>query len=234
MTGRARGSPMDGDFLIFLGSFFGLGIALVPLTLLAARHSDPAATPPPSRQRSIDEARRAPRTTIAAAPVGTTVTLVGRARLLRRTVTAPLSERRCGYFVMDSFVTGSGYGEFQPARPAVYEARGCPFVLDDGTGLARVRVDDAVVAAPLGPASDEAIRAFCERRQMKPSDEWTLHEWAVGEGDPIVVVGVVRDQPLGASVATTTGASYRERPREVVVSAPPGLCLVLDDAPSGG
>lgn len=181
--------------------------------------------------RACHAARKAPRTTIARAPTGTTVTLVGRVRLLRSTLVAPLTGRRCGYYVMAPFAAYAGHDYGAPAPPPVgREEEGCEFILDDGTGLATVRVGDVALMDDPGclrPGTDAQQRAMLERRGLADSpEEWTLHEWTVGESDLVAVSGVVQDRPgTGTSVDAPTG--YRARPREVVIGPPGGLPLVL-------
>jgi hypothetical protein len=181
--------------------------------------------------RACHAARRAPRTTIARAPTGTTVTLVGRIRLLRSTLVAPLTGRRCGYYVIAPFAAYGGHDHTATASPPVArEEDGCEFILDDGTGLATVRVDDVALMDDPGclqPGSDAQQRAMLERRGLSASsNDWTLHEWTLGEGDLVAVSGVVQDR-AGTVTSVDAATGYRARPREVVIGPSGGLPLVL-------
>jgi hypothetical protein len=202
----------------------GSGLVLLGLVLAAHGRFSRAG-------RASHAARKAPRTTIARAPTGTTVTLVGRVRLLRSTLVAPLSNRRCSYYVMAPFAAYGGHDNTVSAPPPVArEEDGCEFLLDDGTGLATVRVDDVALMDDPGclrPATDAQQRAMLQERGLSDSsNEWMLYEWTVGEGDLVAVSGVVQDRPgTGTSVDAATG--YRARPREVVIGPPGGLPLVL-------
>lgn len=180
--------------------------------------------------RACHAAERAPRTTIARAPTGTTVTLVGKVRFARNTLVSPLTGRRCCYYVMAPVATWGGYGEFGPAQPPLArEEEGCAFILDDGTGLATVRVGDVALmdyGGGLRPGSDSEQQAMLQQRGRTASEDWSLHEWTVGEGDLIAVSGVVRDR-IGTSSSDAVATGYRVRLREVFIGPPRGLPLVL-------
>lgn len=181
--------------------------------------------------RACHAARRAPRTTIAQAPTGTTVTLVGRVRLMKSTLIAPLTGRRCSYYVMAPFAAYGQHDHTAPAEPPVArEEEGREFILDDGTGLATVRVDDVALMDDPGclrPGTDAQQRAMLEERGLSASsNDWTLHEWTLGEGDLVAVSGVLQDRP-GTATSVYASTGYRARPREVVIGPPGGLPLVL-------
>lgn len=185
--------------------------------------------------RARHAAERAPRTTIARAPTGETVTLVGKVRFARSTLVSPLTGRRCCYYVMVPRATWGGYGEYGPAQPPVaLEEEGCGFILDDGTGLATVRVGDVALmdySAGLWPGSDAQQQAMLQQRGRAAHEDWSFHEWTLGEGDLVAVSGVVRDRFGTPSVDAATG--YRVRLREVLIGPPRGLPLVLWPDPQG-
>ncbi|TAK25854.1 MAG: hypothetical protein EPO40_21540 [Myxococcaceae bacterium] len=217
---------MDPSLVLELA---GVSLVLLGLTIeLHARFSRAG--------RARHAATRAPRSTIARAPTGTTVTLVGRVRFARSTLVSPLTERRCCYYVMAPLATWMGYGDANPSpAPLAREEEGCAFILDDGTGLATVRVGDvALMDYPscLRQGSDAQQQAMLQQRGLTAHDDWSLHEWTVGEGDLVAVSGVVRDRvDTSSSVDAATG--YRVRLREVVVGPPHGLPLVLRHHPGG-
>ncbi|MDB4929135.1 MAG: hypothetical protein JWM10_1619 [Myxococcaceae bacterium] len=188
------------------------------------------------RGRTLSAAAKAPRVTIGQAAEGAAVTLVGTVRFERRSVEAPLSGRRCCYFVMDPGDTQQDRGLVDhPQAPRLpNERRGCPFVLDDGTGLALVRVDARTMtsldddALATGPSEERARAMLAQRGIERGYDEWRPTEWALVEGDVIAVYGLVRERPE-ADFAAERHEGYRSRVRRVVVEAPAGLRLLLSN-----
>lgn len=185
--------------------------------------------------RARHAAERAPRTTIARAPTGTTVTLVGKVRFARGTLVSPLTGRRCCYYVMAPLATWGATASTAPHSPRwlqpplAREEEGCGFILDDGTGLATVRVGDVALmdySMALRPGSDEQQQAMLQQRGLTAHEDWSLHEWTVGEGDLVAVSGVVRDR-VGTSSSVDAATGYRVRLREVFIGPPRGLPLVL-------
>ncbi|MBK9033180.1 MAG: hypothetical protein IPL61_18230 [Myxococcales bacterium] len=165
------------------------------------------------------EARRglagAVRATIAAAPEGTRVHLIGTVDA-DDPLTAPISRRSCVYYGI------TVEEELGAAWQAVYaDARAVPFVVSDGTGRAlidargaeieidagrRVGMLDRTSLAALG--GDVAIRLHGNSALRGPRLRY--REVAFCLGDTIAVIGTAVREPDPDAVAAVTG--YREGP----------------------
>jgi hypothetical protein len=148
--------------------------------------------------------RATPRSTIADAPEGKVVRLVGKVTLLDgRCVEAALTGRRCAFFEAH-LETMSDDATFDLWKVGARETGGVPFAIDDGTARAVVDPDLAQVTLHkdvVGKGGElvtpnQREEAFL-KRHAGPHDGWMLkrlHRWREGileEGETIAVVGVV-------------------------------------------
>jgi hypothetical protein len=193
------------------------------------------------RKRAI---RAVPRTPIAKAQPGKVARLTGCVSYLTEPVRAPLTGRACAYYqvtVDERRPTGNGGAAWVTI---VRDAAGVDFLIEDGTGRARVVVDQALRVAAVqdakyasGPFNDATphLEAYLAKHGLR-SKAWILnktirYQEAVFEaGETVTLVGMVAfEHDPGAAPA---GAGYRETPQRAVIAAPPGGHLLASDDPA--
>ncbi len=176
---------------------------------------------------------------IAEAKLGATVTVRGRVRRLGETATAPLSGRRCvAWSVRLLFArpfTGLGT---RVTDPAFAEAWAGDFLVEDATGVARVRgargwlvlAQDFVAEYDLrrAPPPPEVARYLAARGRWPLAGGWRVEcrEGALVEGATVDVTGV-----CGAE-ADPVPRNYRETTMRPVVEAPPGGYVRITNEPA--
>lgn len=165
--------------------------------------------------------RQAKHVSIAEAPEGSVVRLDGRV-VEGETLEAPLTRRRCVYYVaiVDEFVAGSTPDSW---RELAREARGVQFTIEDGTGRAIVDPDgahadvdlDRTSTSNLVEAPTAAQAAFLERKGVKLtgwSSGTTLRyrEGVFEVGEPIAIMCRPMREPDPGAASREVG--YREAP----------------------
>ena len=158
-----------------------------------------------SEDRRVREWMRATRrSTIAEAPEGAVVRLVGKVTFLDgKSVEAALTGRRCAFFEAH-LETMSDDATFDLWKVGARETGGVPFAIDDGTAravvdpdLAQVTLHKDVVGKGGELVTPNEREAAFLKRHARPGDGWMLkrlHRWKEGileEGETIAVVGVV-------------------------------------------
>ncbi len=182
------------------------------------------------RRRWRQHLRRLRRTRIAEARAGT-VKLVGHVRVLEHTLVAPLTERRCvAWRTLVKDQSGEG------SSTMIDDRRAFDFLIDDGTGVASIRVAaaelelsyDGYRSSGLLKDAPEHIEAFLARHGKKSTTLFGLHrtlEYAEGvlePGEEVVVCGTARWEP---DPDPRNAQGYRETPMRLTVDA----TLLSDD-----
>jgi hypothetical protein len=212
---------------MLLGILLELGIAAGSI---AARYF--------SDERRAERAlRAAPRTAIGEARAHEIEKLTGRVSSLAEPLQAPLSGRRCVHYVVIVLEKRSSDGIARWVT-VLRDASGVDFLLEDGTGRARV-VNDAITllneaVAIYGWATSNKVtpevRAYLaahgiERKEAFLNDSMRCLEAVLEEGTTATVMGAVSFEVDPGSMR------YREMPRRVVVTAPQGKSILASDDP---
>lgn len=172
------------------------------------------------------------KTQIADAKPGV-VKIVGKVRRLQPLLRAPLSDSECVGFEVE--VYGAGDKE-----STLIHDRSChDFLVEDGTGVALVRGQDATLMLRLGPklalggvAADSRVGRYLEGRSVDPVmwGHWvTGRERLLEEGEAIVVCGHGRYAP---DPDPRKVDDYRELPTRFVILAEPGSPLLVSNDPT--
>jgi len=166
---------------------------------------------------------------VATLPEGQEVKVVGRARALDETLTAPLSGRACVYYEAKARTTScSGRDEGFPDE--CREARGVPFVIDDGSAQAVVDPTGAVVLLEVDHRSEDrtAQNEALLHRHGLTFDERCTYEFAeavIEIGETVAVSAVAAREPNGRG----TGGAYRLAPTTVRLLRTPQTPVVVSD-----
>lgn len=179
------------------------------------------------------------RSTIAEAPEGVVVRLVGTVTLLDgKSVEAVLSGRRCAFYEA-MLETMSDDFTLDVWKVGARETGGVAFAIDDGTALAVVDPDLARVTLHkdvLGQAGslvepNEREAAFL-KRHARAEDGWMvkrLHRWREGileEGERIAVVGVVMRE---ADPSPSARRDYRQDAVRIRLAGGTGAPVSISD-----
>ena len=180
--------------------------------------------------------RRARATTIAAAGDGQIVKIVGTVRYGQRTVKSPLTDRTCTLYSVVVDDTGRS-----PATEVVREDFGADFCVEDGSGLALVRIGDVAptvvlvkdrefITTPID--SDAVIERFMTSRGHSLRGHLFLkslraREGVLEAGERVAVCGLAR----WMADPDAAGGSYRETPKRLVLEGSESLPLLLSDDP---
>jgi len=185
--------------------------------------------------------RAAKRTTIAEAPEGELVRIVGTVVVLEgRTVEAPLSGRPCTYYEALLEKTSDEL-TFDLWKVAARETGGVAFAIDDGTARAVVDPDlartilckDVIGAAGSFALPNEREQAFLARHAL-PEDAWMvrrLHRYREGVlevGERVAVVGVVVRE---ADPDPAAQRGYRDDAVRVRLTAGSTSAVAISDEP---
>jgi hypothetical protein len=181
-----------------------------------------------------------PRVRLRDATEGAVAKVMGRVEYLTDPLTAPFSGRSCAYYL----VTVQEYrsqGKSGSWVTIIRESDGVDFLINDGTGKARVvnqllkvvAVKDATYNSGTFHDAPPHLEAFLNKHGQK-STGWLFnkslrYEEAIFEaGERLAVVGQIRFEHDPGAVPE--GSGYRETPRRAVIDAPPtGLILASDD-----
>lgn len=168
--------------------------------------------------------------------------VVGRTRGLDEILSAPLTGRRCVYFVA-TVEERRKTGKSHHWREVIREARGVPFMLEDDSGRALIDATAARIAIDFDGKSysgtfddpSEAERAFLARHDQK-GERWVFnrrlryHEAVIEEGETIAVLGAGTREP---DPDAPPAAAYRgEVPTRLRLTSSPKYPLVISDDPS--
>ena len=108
------------------------------------------------------------------------------------------------------------------------------FVVEDGTGVALVRVDSGVevIAGSNAPVTADRVRSFLEAHGRAGELEgWEAKERVLGAGQSVAVFGVGEWEVSPHGSPARDGTAYRDAPRRLVVRAPAGLRILIGDCP---
>jgi hypothetical protein len=192
-------------------------------------------------QRTKRAIRTAPGTPIAQAQAGNMAKLTGRVSYLTEPVSAPLSGRSCAYYL----VTVEEYrssGKSGSWVTILRDAGGVDFLIEDGTGRARVvnqalkvvAVQDAKYSSGTFNDATPELEAYLAKHGQK-SKGWLFNkgmrylEAVFEEGETVAIVGQIGFEHDPGAVPE--GAGYRETPQRAVIAAPPGGYLLASDDP---
>jgi len=193
--------------------------AVLVLVVLALVAGFALATHLSGEMRERAEIRKAPRATIAAAPIGQALRLVGTVRLAEP-LSSPVSSRACAWYRIRVFRPND-------PDPAVDETEARDFELEDDTGRAAIAATSAVtiVATPTYQRFGAGLLA--------PTPGLLQLLERHGRADLLAGIGSVRveERVLAADAAGlvygfvdhetgSAAASYREAPQRVVVHQP--------------
>ena len=185
--------------------------------------------------------RAAKRSTIADAPDGALVRIVGTVVLLDgKAVDAALTGRRCAFYEA-LLETMSDDFSMDLWKVGARETGGVPFAIDDGTAravvdpdLARVTLHKDVLGKEGGlVAPNEREQAFLERHGRR-EDAWMfkrLHRWREGileEGERVCVVGVVLRE---ADPSPSAARDYRQDAVRLRLAGGVGVPVAISDEP---
>jgi hypothetical protein len=182
--------------------------------------------------------RAAPRCAIGEARDGRVEKLTGRISSLAEPLRAPLSGRRCVHYAVTVEERRSSSGGSARWETVLRDTDGADFLLEDGTGRARV-VSKAITllntpVALYGWATfnyvTPEVRAYLaahglERKEAFVNDSMRCLEAVLVEGTMAAVMGAVSFE------VDPGGMRYREMPRRVVVTAPQGKSILASDDP---
>jgi hypothetical protein len=215
-----------------LGPFMLVPVAIVIGLRILSLFSKPDA-------RTKRALRTTPRTPISDAFDGQVIRIVGTVRYGERTLTSPLSGRRCALY---SIVVEDEDTASRSATGGVREDAGVDFFLEDASATARIRFGGVAPAA-----------ALVRDREFYPTDidpHKVLERFMAAHGKSIEGVvslkrfcateGVLEE---GARVAVrglarwmadpdAAGGSYRETPRRLVLEGSEAVPLLLSNVPS--
>jgi hypothetical protein len=129
------------------------------------------------------------------------------------TIISPLSLNDCYYYRAVAYLTGE---DGKRAGGPFIETLSVPFFLEDGTGSVMVDARGAEADLPCtykrlahGYAESDALRHFLARRAIPESATVQLVEYAILPGDPLFVLGTLRENsPDNHSRPATTGADF--------------------------
>jgi hypothetical protein len=192
-------------------------------------------------QKTKRAIRDSPRAKIAEAQAGQVMRLTGRVSYLGEPVRAPLSGRACAYYevIIQEYRSSGKSGSYVTV---LCDPGGVDFLLDDGTGLARV-VNQALKVVAVQDAKYESgtfhdatpeLEAYLTAHGLK-SKGWLFNksmrylEAVFEQGETVTVVGQVSFEHVPGGVPA--GDGYRETPKRTVVAAPPGGFLLASDDP---
>ncbi|HEU4613449.1 MAG TPA: GIDE domain-containing protein [Kofleriaceae bacterium] len=165
--------------------------------------------------------------------------VVGKARALEAVLTAPLTGRACVYFIA-TVEEHRSTGKTHYWKTIIKEARGVPFVLEDGSGRAIVDATAARLAIDFDGRSQsgtfddptEAERAFLARHGEK-GQGWIFNrrlryrEAVIAEGETIAVLGAGTREP--DPDAPPTEAYRGDAPTRLRLTSSPRYPLVISD-----
>ncbi len=166
-----------------LSSLIGLLAGAIIVTLMLtwwARTSRPRGT----------ASTPAPATTVAGFPAGRAGTVRGRVGAIGAVVSAPLTGRRGVYYELDIEPL-----EGEPVR----ERHGREFSLDDGTGVARIRLDGATVT----PAEPACVRGALAEVAGSPGASAVLRRLELSASELTALRFRECVLPVGARVSVT-------------------------------
>jgi hypothetical protein len=178
---------------------------------------------------------------IVEAQPGQVVKLTGRVAYLGEPVRAPLSGRACAYYEV-TIQEYRSHGKSGSYETVLRDPGGVDFLLDDGTGRARVvnqalkvlAVQDAKYESGTFNDATPGLEAYLAEHGLK-SKGWLFNksmrylEAVFEEGETVSVVGEVSFEHVPGEVPA--GDGYRETPKRVVVAAPAGGFLLASDDP---
>ncbi len=190
------------------------------------------------RRRKLREAMRTPITTIADAPEGKPIRIVGAVVATGELLTAPISGRRCvAFHALVEAHTGEAR---EPWAVVAEERQSMDFVVSDGTGRAVVDVATTELELEANPRTGEANattptvyellnRHRADRRARPFAKRFRYQEHAFEVGARLAVMGVAVREPDPDAPADVTG--YRDDPRTRLHlgGTPRQPCLVTDD-----
>ena len=191
------------------------------------------------RRRAI---RSALPVAIAEAQAGRVVKLTGRVAYLTEPLLAPLSQRPCAYYLVtvDEYRSSGKSGSWVNI---IRDTAGVDFLLEDGTGRARVvnqsmavvAVSDAKYTSGVLDEPTPELQAYLAKHD-KTSTGWIFnksmryHEAVFEAGETVAIVGQVGFERDPGGVPD--GTSYRSTPQRAVIAAPPGGSLLASDDPA--
>jgi hypothetical protein len=207
----------------------GLAVLTVPSSIAAWYYSD--------EKRARRALRTAPRRAIGEARAGRLEKFTGRVSSLAEPLRAPLSGRRCVHYVVTVEEKRSSGGSAH-WETVLRDPSGVDFLLEDGTGRARV-VNKTITllnrpVALYGSATfnyvTPEIRAYLathglERKEAFVNESMRCLETVLEERTTAAVMGEVSFE------VDPGGMAYREMPRRVVVTAPQGKSILASDDP---
>lgn len=183
--------------------------------------------------------RAAQRVSIADAPERKLIKIVGRLEFLDDPITAALSERPCAFYEATVEQSRGDFGW----QVLIREARGCRFVIRDGTGVAIVDPSYAHAVT----VHDKDTRSGYFRGATPPEEELLArhghksHGWlhekelryregVLEEGEEVAVLGYGVREPAVGTVAEDGG--YREGPAmQLIMTGSARRPLLLSDEP---
>jgi hypothetical protein len=191
--------------------------------------------------------RRAPRVSVADAPDGEVVRIVGRVRFADlEPLSAPVSNRRCAYYEIE-VEERSGVGRNQSwSKVLEHKEHLERFVIEDETGRALVEPKaprvvlnmDTHLSSGMSKDPPLELRSFLmvhgvatEGLLFNKTMQYT--EGALEEGEQVTVLGRCRREPDPEPGAGPAGAGYRQVPLRLRIVEPgDGVPMVLSDDPS--
>lgn len=167
--------------------------------------------------------------------------LVGELNLLDASLKAPLTGRRCAYYVaiVEQF-DGEGWSRI------IQEVQGVPFLLEDESGIALVLAEEARAALVLDVHSSSGShaevtrveRAFLRRHGKRkalaaspPGRRLRFSEAVLQAGEQVAVLGLCVEEPNPESVAAPIGG-YRALATRMRVYGSPEFPLRISNDPS--
>ena len=192
-------------------------------------------------RRIKHQLRHAPTYSLGEMPEAQLGRLIGQAVVLREQLAGPISGRPCVYYIAKVEEYRST-GRFSNWKTIITEARGVPFVLQDGTGRAIVDATGAKIALDFDTRSrsgtfdnpTENERAFLDRhgehgRRWIFNKHLRYREAIIEIGETIAVLGAGTREPDPS--ATPTG--YRDdQPTLLRLTSSSRYPLVISDDPS--
>jgi hypothetical protein len=165
---------------------------------------------PTERNRLRRLLMKHPRTLIGEVRDGKAVRLVGRLRLSLPPLSAPVTGKSCAYYFLRILEV-----DRESVREIERLDNRLDFTIEDGSGRALVRVDNARFVARIAETDRSERLDVLERFRLSRRGQLILQESLVCPDDEVTVVGTARweiDPKLEAE-------SYREAPRRLVLEA---------------
>lgn len=194
------------DAAVGCGSFAAPMAIIIAIIWLSHRFS--------RKERTMRSLRTTEATPIGSVRDGEVVKIVGAVELESGPLTAPLTGRRCAWYVAD-VEEYEGSGESAGWKNTVNEERSQPFFVRDATGGALVSVEEARAVlvsdrrgqVSLVDAPSAELKEFLARHGRHPAAGVKWSEGVIEAGEAVAVVGIGRWE--GGPAAT--GAPYRDR-----------------------